>query len=163
MSPLADFYLHAGMDPQGRTLVAIQQLTDSEMESGHDFIQWMFPLRTRSKFNPKAPTLTTDDLKLLRDNFTAREHMMASLNRIRRFLGLPPAAGSGRSELWATGSMNHNLRRITRVITSLRLFGLHGEATQFYDDVLRVSGGRVPANSKQFWADALHADLTAVS
>jgi hypothetical protein len=55
MSRLTDFYRGAGSDSEGRSLADLWNLSDDEMEDIHDFIQWMFPLREPSRFNPDAP------------------------------------------------------------------------------------------------------------
>ena len=55
---ILDFYRSTGTDHRGRTLSQIPQKSDRWLEETHDYIQWLFPLYVRSKFNPHAPLLT---------------------------------------------------------------------------------------------------------
>ena len=62
MSDLIAFYRGLAPDSEGRTLADLWAFSDREMEDIHDFIQWMFPLREPSRFNPDAPLLTAADI-----------------------------------------------------------------------------------------------------
>src|SRR5438067_6338723 len=88
MSRLTEFYRGTGLDTEGRTLSEMWAFRDEEMEAYHDFIQWMFPLRERSQFNPDAPLLSDDDVAAFRDDLTLRAHLLRSLDRFLDFLGL---------------------------------------------------------------------------
>jgi hypothetical protein len=57
MSQLTEFYQGTGLDTEGRTLAQIWAFSDEAMEDDHDFIQWLFPLREPSRFNPDAPPI----------------------------------------------------------------------------------------------------------
>ena len=59
---LIEFYRGIAPDSEGRTLADLWAFSDDEMEEVHDFIQWMFPLREPSRFNPDAPLLTDEDV-----------------------------------------------------------------------------------------------------
>ena len=77
---IIDFYAGAGPDHQGRYLTEILKWSDDQLESVHDYIQWLFPLPERSGFNMNAPVLderTIQEFRVrpdLQRNLRAGEH-----------------------------------------------------------------------------------------
>lgn len=144
-----DFYCYEGKDPYGRTVLDMIAMTDGQLEASHDVIQWLFPLHEESNFNPECPIVDKESAKVLRSNPEAQKRMYEALYRFMRFLGfdyqLPPlSGGEGKFVHDPLGDKNrknwriprnHNHLRITRVIRSLRLFGLEEEAQRFFDAV----------------------------
>jgi hypothetical protein len=55
--PILGFYSGVEPDHRGRYLHEIQKWPDDQLESVHDYIQWLFPLPERSGFNVSAPVL----------------------------------------------------------------------------------------------------------
>ncbi len=163
MSQLTDFYRGTGTDVEGRTLAEIRAYSDAELEGVHDFIQWLFPLRERSGFNPDAPLLTAADIAEFRADPTLGANLLRSLEVFLAFLGLRFEGGkvaeapdfAGRPQVWR--SPNHNWLRITRVLTSLRLLG-HEDASRAFFDFLKDyrDGGRsgITADSFRYWEKA---------
>ena len=49
------FYEGRGADDCGRTLEDIMKFDFHTLEYTHDYIQWLFPTDTRSRFQPDAP------------------------------------------------------------------------------------------------------------
>ena len=134
MSQLIEFYRRTGTDAQGRTLDQILAFGDDEMESCHDFIQWLFPLEQASAFNSQTPILTKQDIQVFRGDGSLRANLSNSFDRFLAFLGLAredqeigPAADFASKQSVFT-SPNHNWLRITRVLHALRLLGLEDEA-----------------------------------
>jgi hypothetical protein len=173
-SPLVEFYLGhttAGvawihdivpMPPESAPSdVALGLWTDEAWEMNHDFIQWLFPLKTPSNFNPDAPLLTDEDIAMFKSNNLLQQNVRQSFRRFLRFLGLNPGiyiakgwvegdeagvaipsynpgyqihkAANFESRKWIWENINHNWLRITRVIASLKLLGFDGEATSFFN------------------------------
>lgn len=69
MSAIVDFYRdEKGVaNPSGYSLFDIlHNWEDGDWEGVHDFIQWVFPLKEPSNFNPDAPLLTEEDIALFR-------------------------------------------------------------------------------------------------
>ena len=60
---LLDFYAGRGTDSEGRTLQEIRRWDFQRLEAVHDYIQWLFPLRVRSQFNPDAPLLDDETVR----------------------------------------------------------------------------------------------------
>ncbi|MGK7944758.1 MAG: opioid growth factor receptor-related protein, partial [Microcystaceae cyanobacterium] len=50
-SNLINFYLGNTVDHRGRKIEDIWQWNDHQLESVHDYIQWLFPLKEKSGFN----------------------------------------------------------------------------------------------------------------
>src|SRR5262245_50603371 len=131
MSHLTDFYSGARTDTQGRYLQDIWDWTDADLEVTDDYIQWLFPLKEPSQFNPDAPLLTDGDIAEFRKDLVLSGNLYTSYIRILRFLGLQmtvikvteaPNFWNREKDVWSYP--NHNWLRITRILKSLTLLGL---------------------------------------
>ena len=154
-SPLLRFYLGQAPDHAGRGFDAILRWDNPRLEATHDYIQWLFPLPTRSAFDDHAPLLGTTDLQHFRTSPVLRRNVLRALDRMLRFYGIA-LRGSGedvdcqeapdfeaRRRLWLT-TENHNYARLTRILRSLVLLGFaeHAEALA---DFLYLLHRRYPA------------------
>ena len=158
-SAILQYYSGEGVDSRGRSLAETQALEASRMEYYHDFIQWMFPTRHRSLYNPDAPTLTDDDVAA----FHARPELRSNLHRsfvvFLRFLGLEldestltvrdSADFADRRAVFALP--NHNWLRITRVLHSLKSLGLETECQAFFNYLKTLE---VPDETFRYWSEA---------
>ncbi len=167
MSRITEFHQGTGTDAEGRSLEDIWAFSDDEMEFHHDFIQWMFPLETPSRFNLNAPVLTDTDIRAFHDDEKLRENLRKSLDRFLAFLGLgregdqivPAADFAAKQAIFM--EPDHNWLRITRALTSLRTLGLADEAERFHAALERLilSGkARVTAETRAFWRNAAFPD-----
>ena len=132
MSRLVDFTRGQAPDTEGRYLHDIWTWDDIALESVHDFIQWLFPLKEKSGFNPTAPTLTDDVIQAFKSREELKSRLLRSLDVMLAFYGLYRQPGGEavqivrsdeyeeRKEVWVRPS-NHNHLRLTRILTSLRL------------------------------------------
>ena len=162
-----------GPDHAGRFLHEIQTWQNERLEDVHDYIQWLFPLLEPSPVNPQAPTLDADVIRLFHERTDLRDHLRASLVRMLEFYGLrlvtePPLkvergpSFAERSSHWITPG-NHNHLRITRILKSLTLLGLAGEAGAFLECLGGIYEERRPAisaRSFQFWREAVGQGIT---
>lgn len=164
MSKLINFYRGTAPDTEGRTLAELWAFNDHQMEDVHDFIQWMFPLRERSQYNPHAPVLTEADIAAFRSDPALLENLARSFARFLRFLGLALEDGrvvegpdhASKSAVWR--SPNHNWLRITRVLTSTRTLGLEAESRAFFaflDGLYRGGTSGIDARTFGFWSSAV--------
>jgi hypothetical protein len=138
---LIAYYGGQAPDDRGRYLADVQGWPDDLLESCHDFIQWMFPLRERSSVNPGAPTLDDATIEEFRSRPELRERLGLSFVRMMRFYGFGIQHGpfgitnarnfKERSMNWLSPG-NHNHLRITRILKCLRLLGLEPEARAFF-------------------------------
>jgi hypothetical protein len=161
MSKLTEFYDESGVDCDGRKIADIWKEDDEYFEYCHNYVQWLFPIPEPSNFNPDAPLLTEDDIKIFKANPTIQLNLRASFHRYLAFFGLVAMNG----EVIATEAFepilfkfaNHNWFRITRVLKSLRLLGCEKEATAFYSYLKKIheEKGWVSDNSFSYWKEAM--------
>ena len=87
MSNLTDYYRGEAKDSEGRTLQDAWALYN-DFETCHDFIQFLFPLPEPSIFNPNAPLLSEDDIKIFKADPEIRENLIHSTELFMKFLGM---------------------------------------------------------------------------
>jgi len=168
-TPLLNFYLASGTDFAGRTFEDVLALDFRALESNHDFIQWIFPLRTASAAVPDAPVLDDATIEALRRSPVARERTLRALRRMLAFYGLaldaadPHAPVIARSSSWAIRHShwvrpgNHNFLRLTRILTSLRLLGLPQYSRALFEclaSIYRDHAGIIGEMTFAFWEQA---------
>lgn len=149
-SPVVRFYLGTGTDARGRRIEEIWGWDDVELERVHDYIQWLFPLRASSRFNAAAPVLTPADVEKFKVSDVLRSRLTTSLLRMLRFYGLQLRSAADGDALVDTGEAwadrcrrwlergNHNHLRLTRIMTSTDLLGLHEEAAALQRCLLAI-------------------------
>ena len=166
MPRLLDFYRSQGTDTEGRFIKDIWAWADDELEAVHDFIQWLFPLPEPSQFNSDAPLLTDADIAAFSTEPLLQANLMKSFERILGFLGFS-LTRDGKvmegdnfpariADIWAVP--NHNWLRITRILRSLTLLGMEGQAQALYDrlrEFYRSGRFPIPANTFRYWTDAV--------
>ena len=146
--PLHAFLAGTGGDGSGRRAAGILALSDDELERLHDYIQWLFPLPTRSAAQPQSPVLTQDEIAAIRADDRAGETLRQAANRMLRFY---------RGTRWWLAAHDHNHLRITRIIRSLGLLAGPDAARLFHREILALhaaAGAPVNERSLRFWADA---------
>lgn len=168
-NPILRFYLGEGRDNAGRTILDVLRFDDHELEYHHDFIQWLFPLETRSGANPLAPTLTKTEIDSFQVQPVLRERLQQAFERMLRFYGLELVSlGDSltvqKSSNWQERAVNwlsprnHNHLRITRILISLRTLGLPELATAFYDALERINSeaqDMITPVTFRFWTNAV--------
>lgn len=160
-SALVSFYRNSGPDHAGRMIAEIHGFDFHKLERTHDYIQWLFPLVTRSGFNRAAPILTEDDRALFHHDAVVRDHFRKSLSLMMEFYGFRDTGCSElerterwleRRDNWQTRD-NHNLLRITRILRSSMLCGFVPEARAFHNAVMQAAEERPGSCDKSyaFW------------
>jgi Opioid growth factor receptor (OGFr) conserved region len=170
-SRIFEFYSGTGPDHQGRYLPQILEWPDDDLESVHDYIQWLFPLSERSGFNPSAPVLDRQTIQEFRSRPDLQQNMRASFLRMLAFYGLeiigssPPTVSRApsfatRSGNWLIAS-NHNHLRVTRILKSTWTLGLETECTALFDclaDIYREESEKdfpgISYETFRFWQSA---------
>jgi len=167
MSQLVAFYRGEANDSEGRSLADFWTFSDGQMESRHDFIQWMFPLEEPSQFNPDAPILTRADREAFQDDPALRANLLKSFDRFLGFLGLAREedrvvpTSDFEEKRWRLNEPNHNWLRITRVLASLRLLGLANESKGFHqglESLIAQGKARITADTRAYWKNATSPD-----
>lgn len=151
MSKIAKFYLQEIPDHAGRYLVDIWAQSDEWLEKTHDYIQWMFPNRDPSPVSPKAPILTDEVVEEFKSNEYLITQVRTSLNRMIRFYEMDEE-----NPWWCTKN-NHNYLRCTRILHTLREFGMLKELSEFYSMLMTVANNNsevIHGLTRSYWADA---------
>lgn len=140
MSRLHSFYCKDGRTATGLRLEQVLAWDNAKLESNHSYIQWLFPLPERSKYNLLAPRLTASAREELLADERFAPNMRRAFARMCAFYGfavtedglLALAAGfPERARVWLT-PRNHNFLRLTRIMRSTRLLGLDGESASLF-------------------------------
>jgi hypothetical protein len=140
----------------------------ARLETTHDYIQWLFPLPEPSGFNPEAPVLTERVIQSLQGDPRLMGRFRRALERMLAFYGLALEVGADgpnvvpgtdwqeRQAEWLRAN-NHNHLRLTRILRSTYLLGLHEEATalgRFLDHIAADNPGTVTLVTRAFWERA---------
>jgi len=166
MSVITEFFQQVGHDGQGHYLYHMLGLPNHQLEASHDLIQFMFPTKEKSKYNPTAPVLTEEDITAFKENKNLQDALRGCYNRFLTFLGLAQTDegkvvkgenfANRYKDVWS--SWNHNFLRITRAISSLRTLGLMQEAWALYEGCVEVARNeKVPITQHtfDFWLAAV--------
>ena len=167
--PIVSFYAGETPDSRGRKIEEIWNFNDCQLETVHDFIQWLFPLPTSSAYNPGAPLLTERTAGAFRRSDALRRRLSRSLELLLRFYGLESVKAQDgsisiqqaiefpeRSRHWLTPN-NHNHLRLTRMIESTRLLGLEDYSQALcaiLEEIAFEHPNRVTARTVEFWRSA---------
>lgn len=129
----------------GLYLSDMWNFSNEQMENTHNYIQYMFPTKEKSSYVKNSPYVKNINIYLDSNGYrqTIQQNMKKSFSKYISFLGLkidsknadisnendniliiiPANNFNERFKIWGTKN-NHNFKRITRVLTSMRLFGL---------------------------------------
>jgi hypothetical protein len=149
MSDIIKFYSDEP-NPSGYTWTYVMSWSDDDLETIHDFIQWLFPTDERSRFNPDAPVLDANDIMAFKaPGF--QERLDQAIERFRKFYKF------GSNAPWWAMPFDHNLLRITRIIRCLSLLKGIDAAAAFKDEAKKTAlTSNVPLHgSIAFWEKAV--------
>ena len=168
-STILKFYLKTAPDIRGRMLEFIWQQDYEWLEKTHDYIQWLFPLPEKSRFNPNAPILNEEDIYRFKINQEVKQNLICSLKIMLSFYGLkiqqPDLMISinensfiNRKKQWLHWG-NHNHMRITRILKCLSLLGLEEYAKAFFDCLQKIyimEKGSITKLTFSYWEEAVN-------
>ena len=165
---LVAFYRAEKPDDRGRYLHDILAKDDAWLEYTHDYIQWLFPIRTVG-VNLNAPPADDATVEAFHADAALRASLRWSFARMLSFYGLRwkgddeivRAEDFERKRQWLSAG-NHNYLRLTRIMTSLRLLGDADAASALYRCLLEIDGderaaGResISSTTLAYWEDAI--------
>lgn len=110
--------------------------SNEKWESTHDFIQWIFPTTSPSKYNLSAPLLNRGAAKFLVGYVNT---ILKLVNKFKEFI----------IETNALSQFNHNFLRASRAIQFLKEVGMEDESESF------LNFAEIQAGNNKFWRDAL--------
>lgn len=145
-----------GTNSSGYTLEQVLGWDDEDFELQHDFLQWLFATDEPSMFNADAPVLDTATIARFRADPLLRHRLRRSFGRWLEFCGII-RNGDGlvfdnpNPRVW--NHQNHNWLRITRVLRSLNLLGLPGEAHAFFTLLTSIQA-RIDPTTWEYWERA---------
>lgn len=166
---LVAFY--RGTEPNNNNVTLEQMLAwdDGQLEAVHDYIQWLFPLKTRSGPNPTAAVLDDATIQAFRGDPHLKNQVLRSFRRMLTFYGLQMDETTKvitrapnfneRAAVWLINPVgHHNFLRITRIIHSLTLLGLPEYGQSFFaimQDIRNREGLNIISEQTfQFWSSA---------
>ncbi len=167
-SYLVTFYLGEAQDAHGRYIHEIQGWSHDRLEAVHNYIQWLFPT-TRRGVDPTAPLVSQADMRVFRSDERLQKAVLRSLHVMLGFYGfrIDSTAGSitiSRAETWKARKPhwvtrgNHNFLRLTRILTTLRLFGMDDHASALFavlNDVYHTeSKDVIGSTTYRYWKQA---------
>jgi hypothetical protein len=145
--PLHAYLAGQGPDGRGRLATDVLSFSDEQLEEVHDYIQWLFPLKTRSAAQPGAPVLTQAEIDAIKADRQATETLQKATERMLTFY---------RDTKWWLTWQDHNHLRITRILHSLRLLVDPVAAQSFHRAILAMhdaAGTPINPRSLRYWAE----------
>lgn len=132
MNKAVAFYKEIIPNQSGLYLFDILNKSDLFLEQTHDYIQWLFPNREESNYNPEAPLLDDQTIELFKSDIQLLNLVRISLRRMIKFYQLDA------ERPWWVTKFNHNYLRITRIINTLHEFNLTEEKNDFFEKLLII-------------------------
>lgn len=145
MSYIVEFMLEQRTDIKGRMLSDIWKYDKWQQEYIHDYIQWLFPVDKRERYEKNKPIVTEQDQNIFDSSDRLKTNMLISLDFMLDFWGI---ARNGKhfnikgkldkkTNYWIKIN-DHNQMRISRVIRSLALCGQKELAKEFQSFVIKT-------------------------
>ena len=166
------FYLGQQPDSQGRAIENIWSWDYQKLESVHNYIQWLFPLREKSRFNSTAPTLNNDVIQAFRTSEELTNRLLHSFKVMLAFYGLECHEGDNAEIVIAKSAdyfsrkrewiekFNHNYLRLTRILTSLTELGLKNYALALFkclDEIYNEDKESIGLETYTYWKKAVNS------
>jgi len=149
-SPLVSFYRGEIGNDEGYMFEEMMNWDYDKIESCHSHIQWFFPMREKSMFNPDAPALNDEEIELFKADPELRTKVKEAFVKILDFYGfeldeagekpqinLQEAGVNHNDPQWWLRRFNHNFLRISRILTSLRYLGFEEYSQLFFSKLLQ--------------------------
>jgi hypothetical protein len=149
VGPLHAYLQGTGRDGRGRAMDDVLAFSDDALEHIHDYIQWLFPLPTKSMAQPSAPVLTSEETSAIRSDRRALTNLQRAADCMLGFYR--------RTDQWLSWS-DHNHLRISRIIQSLNILAGESAAREFYTGIMArclAAGSPVNPGNIDYWRRAL--------
>ena len=121
---IIDFYVNEKQSSNGYFFNDIvENWNNHKLESKHDYIQYLFPLEEKSRYNPNATILTKKDIEIFKTNKKIRKNVIRALQRMLHFYGIDHFVFDGTRKHWMKKG-DHNHLRLTRIMKFLQLIDM---------------------------------------
>jgi hypothetical protein len=166
------FYRNEEKGKNGFSIDGILRFKESEVEKHHNFIQWIFPTYSQSRFCSYAPTLNREIVQAFKTDGNLRFKQKQALALMLDHYGLqldlrtdkismnPSKFAAKKKNFFINGS--HNLLRISRILSSLTSLGQPKLAVEFYNCLKMLSEGpepRLKDTLKKHWHPVVRSHL----
>jgi len=153
-----NFFQGTGSDSSQRTINDILAFNESDIESVHNFIQWVFPTSEISAYNPNAPTISNNFKHMLSEHKDAQKNFCQTCLLFLDFFGFEcPKTNKNKLPSYKNTFLSrprHNLLRITRVLNSLNQVGKESCSMDIFSqikDYYRIYPQYIPIESYRIW------------
>jgi Opioid growth factor receptor (OGFr) conserved region len=156
-----------------RQLSNILAWDDIAFESVHDYVQWLYPLKEASDYNRTAPILDEETIEAFKTDPQIRANVNRVTLRMAQFLCIPAEEVSGVvvfkkaiAEPHWIDQYNHNYKRLTRMLASLRLMGFEDTAKSLHEslyDLYLKYGTDIGRDTFAFWEKAATAPIAELN
>lgn len=166
---ILEFYRGEKPNTDGLYIKDIIDADDLFLEANHTYIQWLFPNRDASYFNKDAPLLTDEVVSRIKSSDTYLYMVKKAFDRMMKFYNIDTMSAYHADfpprQFWWVTKNNHNFFRCTRILNTLREFGMDKELKLFYDKLIKIYWDNLdvigPLTFK-FWAIAYDGDIIAL-
>lgn len=151
MSEILDFLHNTYTNQSDKSLNDILASSNVELEYMHDWVQWLFPLLEPSLAVPGSPILSLSDLKMIQHDIGLKSSYWLGVSRVVDFFAS--------TDYWLKYT-DHNHKRITRIIRSMKLILGRDDALLFYDfiqDLNLKAGCPVVWANREYWYKEMFA------
>jgi hypothetical protein len=128
---------------------------NKRLEDRHNYIQYLFPLPVKSKYNPDTPVIDQIFINEAIINMKIRKNIIKSFLRMLNFYGYSYSVkpfdiiDKGEYKQWLSRG-NHNYLRITRILKFLMLVGMELLAYKFVEQLCKLRD-KIDEDSFNFW------------
>lgn len=123
----------------------ILAMDNEELEYTHDWVQWLFPLLEPSLAVPDSPIMTLEDVRAIQKSIDLKATYWLGVSRVVDFFVS--------TKYWLKYT-DHNHKRITRIIRSMKLILGNDDAMLFYDMIMKLNedaGNPVAWVNREYW------------
>jgi len=122
----------------------ILKFDENKIENNHNFIQWIFPTKEESNYNPDARQISDRFKDLFLSSETAQENFCKSCKMFLNFIGFDcynkddNVITNIKSKKKYYDLPTHNLLRITRVLNSLNQIGKESCSKKLFAQLKKI-------------------------
>jgi len=171
MSRIIQFYLNQTTttdNKNGYLFDDILQWNNEKLERTHDYIQYLFPLKEKSKYNKDALTLTDMDIYQFKYNQVLRKNVRKALSRMLSFYGIHEVVlkkydyidyiWDRKTKHWLSLN-NHNYLRLTRIMKFLMMIKMEYRSIKLFIALCNIynsqtnSQTNISKTTMKYWRD----------